>query len=943
MQPSALSLTKPISILKKELTADFKAIFKAAAKAAIAKDWREVATAAADVAAAIGLQTQPEEMAWLLVRRSLLYAVCEIVNDCADIIARNPGVEPDGFAEILESKLAEAEYSISSEFFDNPAGFELLDVLSEPLKSWLNSHGFSAAEASSTAGRLPSYFVYALNEEWRRHPDEYCKVEKALNTPFASASERDRAWSLYQARLRREVDRRMFGEAFGLSNVYVAPRAYHLEKIEPGMGGPGNVQIEAHESVKRRVVVDLEVELEDWLKKAEREDAVRVVAGGPGIGKSSFAKMFAAKESAKRRHVLYVPLHLFDPAGDVEHSVGRFFKETQVFQDNPLDLRTGPRQLLLIFDGLDELAMQGKEAAEIAKNFLDEIRKFVEVRNYDQVRLQVLIFGRELVVQANGTQFRKARQIFHILPYFVTKEDRLRWAKEGCRDDDELLGRDDRDAWWRNYGIATGRPIEAMPNELKRRDLTEITAQPLLNYLVALSLARNRIDFRKEINLNEVYNDLLEAVFEREYADGRQHPSVGGMSFELFDRILQEIALAAWHGDGRTTTVKEIEVHCESSGLSELLAAFRGGRSSGTSRLLAAFYFRQHGHREGEQTFEFTHKSFGEYLTAKRLLEGLVGMEEELGRRKKKYDRGWDDRRALEEWARLCGPSAMDEDLFRFVRNEIRLAGEKKAARWQALVCQLVDFMLRHGMPMERLGSRLTYQEQVRQARNAEESLLAVLHACALVSGKTSRISWPERTSFGLMISRLQGQRHGPKNTLAFDCVCMLDLRDCALDMRDLYSAFLRSVNLTGASAYHAILSHADLSGANLSGGFFVLADFSGASLADANMVEFRGEQAVMRQTKLQGAKMRRAILTGADLRQADLTGADLTGANLVDVDFRGAKLAGAILAKADLRGAMFDGADLTGADSAGAVVEGSDVKGAKGSRASSGQGTLPL
>jgi hypothetical protein len=42
-----------------------------------------------------------------------------------------------------------------------------------------------------------------------------------------------------------------------------------------------------------------------------------------------------------------------------------------------------------------------------------------------------------------------------------------------------------------------------------------------------------------------------------------------------------------------------------------MLPVFEQSVSSGISTLLLAFYFRQKGARDGEKTFEFTHKSFG--------------------------------------------------------------------------------------------------------------------------------------------------------------------------------------------------------------------------------------------------------------------------------------------------------------------------------------------
>jgi hypothetical protein len=45
-------------------------------------------------------------------------------------------------------------------------------------------------------------------------------------------------------------------------------------------------------------------------------------------------------------------------------------------------------------------------------------------------------------------------------------------------------------------------------------------------------------------------------------------------------------------------------------------------------------------------------------------------------------------------------------------------------------------------MPMERLTPRPDFQEENRQARNAEEALLGVLNACARVTKTVSKIQW---------------------------------------------------------------------------------------------------------------------------------------------------------------------------------------------------------
>jgi hypothetical protein len=182
----------------------------------------------------------------------------------------------------------------------------------------------------------------------------------------------------------------------------------------------------------------------------------------------------------------------------------------------------------------------------------------------------VLISGRELVVQENESEFRRPRQILTLLPYFLagSREDVLHLHRPGETyiDPKKLLTHDLRQEWWGKYGAVTGKGYEGLPTVLTRPDLDEITAQPLLNYLVALSFSRDKLDFTKDVNLNSIYGDLVGAVHERGYEKHRPYVTIRHMNANDFSRVLEEIGLAAWHGDGRTTTVREIEEHCRISG-----------------------------------------------------------------------------------------------------------------------------------------------------------------------------------------------------------------------------------------------------------------------------------------------------------------------------------------------------------------------------------------
>jgi hypothetical protein len=150
--------------------------------------------------------------------------------------------------------------------------------------------------------------------------------------------------------------------------------------------------------------------------------------------------------------------------------------------------------------------------------------------------------------------------------------------------------------------------------------------------------------------------------------------------------------------------------------------------------------------------------------------------------------------------------------------DEILLHNESDVGNWQQTLCHLIGFMLRHGMPMERLNPRPDFQEENRQARNAEEALLAVLNACARWTVEISKIEWHSPEAFGTWISRLQGQRVQFEDVFSLNCFSFLDLSLCNLYFKDFYGANLEGANLRGANLEGANLEGADLRGTILEG-----------------------------------------------------------------------------------------------------------------------------
>jgi hypothetical protein len=884
---SGITPQKPTSIWKRPLKVKFGDLAMSLGKAAISGafgQWPAVASGGVDILSALGIQgNEVAAVAWLLVQRSLLQAMSELTQESKQALNNEPDFKR--LCEQLDDALANNALSLEPNFFTQPKQLPIVAQVQAPFRQWLQAYGLSLQQAQALSERLPRYFVFALNEQWRTNAANYAALQTALSGPFESANERELAWLRYRAWLQRRVDEPMFAEAFGLRQIYVPLRAYFKTEIKPSSGTWDEGRPRSEKDFLRHVV-DLQTAILGWLGQGDKEDTVRIICGGPGAGKSSFGRMLAAHlADSELLPILFVPLHQFDPSGDLVEAIERFLRDDldSILPPNPLDKAHAEQRMLLIFDGLDELAMQGRVGTKIAQDFIREVQKKLLRFNQSEGRVFALISGRDLAIQAIATEFRQVGQVLHLLPYFQSPEERQQHAHTG---EQGLLAQDQRQTWWQTYGQLKKKFYDGLPKELNQGKLVEITAQPLLNYLVALSYDRGEVDFSAESNLNAIYSDLLQRIYEQDWKDFKD-PTLGSIEPGEFVRILEEIAIACWHGNGRTTTIKRIADRCASGTLKRVLEIFEGGANEGVTRLLTAFYFRQSGIQGSEATFEFTHKSFGEYLTARRLVLQLGQMQQEHARHEDDPDMGWSEKDCLKRWTLLCGPVAMNEYLLSFLQDEIKLHPQEQVAQWQALLCKLIAAMLRHGMPLEEITPRPRFIEETRQARNASETLLTALSSCAWVTQTVSKIDWPTPEAFGTWLAQLQGQPSSNHNPVAFHCLNHLNLRECNLNGRNLNSARLEGANLEGASLEETSLVEARLDWVNL----------EGASLVEARLVEARLDWA-----RLEGANLEGANLEGASLDWARLEGANLEGANLENARLDRASLESARLDRASLK-----------------------------------------
>ena len=924
----------------KSIDIKFKDLFKSLGKAIsslIAQRYDIGINNLLDAVFAFEIKKDDGQLAWLLINRSIIRAIAMIVEDNQLIISEaTRGFHSlAGEVDLNEENLTEIadkiDYAVDARrivvddsFFTNPRDFSLLEELKQPLAKWFEGFGLNQAQSESISGRFTSYFVFALNEEWREKPEDYKVILDKIDTPFKNATKIEESWNLYNSVLQKRLDEPMFGEAFSLRQIYIPLRAYIEEKVINKTKENSDYFVDARDIQLIKKIIDVNEYLDAWVKTSDKSDSIRFISGGPGYGKSSSLKIFAGNFSRySNRRILYIPLHLFQLSDDLEDSINHFVRNEGFLSHNIFDNEKGEKKLLIIFDGLDELSMQGKVGDEIAKDFVRKIQLKVVQLNQLQSRLKIIICGRDISVQSGKSETDNKTKVIHLLPYYLDQYERFAYE-----DVNELLKKDQRDLWWENYGKATGQYFTETPFDLTNEKLNELTLLPLFNYLVALSYTKGKINFKTQNNINVIYYDLLESVYQRgeKWAD-KQHIALEGVSQEEFIRVLEEIGLAAWQGESRKVSVQEIERHCSNNGLYKILEKFKERARGGISTLLLAFYFRKSGNRdlEGNDTFEFTHKSFGEYLTARRVVRGIERINYEISEKQKNFERGWDDITALVYWIELTRFTAFDDYLIKFISDELELRSKEEILGWQKTISKLINYVIKYGTPMEKLAdNRPSFKEEMRQARNVEESLLVCVNSCAKMTQEVSPVFFTQEFTLNDWLRRLN-------SSLAIKSVGYLNLIEESVEknideseestsfrlprlfgkgiyMESLERALYRykGARTLGINLERVNLEKANLEGANLKGANLEEANLGGANLEGANL-----EGANLKMTKLTKSFLQFAILKSANLEKTKLEGSDIREVNMENVILKEANLFLANLEKSNLTNANLEKSNL--------------------------------
>ena len=787
----------------------------------------------------------------------------------------------------------------------------------------------------------------------------------------------DQRWETGHAAFLSRLAEPLFGEAFNLEAVFIRPIGYSLETppIPAKWDKPEqthDVEFEKKPKEIRKVIPILDT-LTEWIDHASPADRVRVLVGPPGAGKSSTARMFA-KEQIPNRRVVFVQLHHLDLSRPVVAAFDAFAAEFS-YPDGILNPNAEHGPMLIVADGLDELSQQGDAGKRAAEDFAAKMLFALNQCQQNGRIIHVLFCGRPIAAQDFGKVFTDPKQTYHLLPFWTPEKDRKGDDFKYVGDVKELET-DRREKWWKRYTNAVGDKVNEMPALMKDEKLEEFTAQPLLNFLLALAY-RDRdkpakvshspenpvppnpfTDNEVPNRMADVFAWLLRKVYDREY--DHRHKHIENMSFTDFRDIMALFGMTAWHaGDGRTASVKATEALAVPMRLEGVLTDYAMSCKEGIVGLFLAFYFRNR-ITNGEETFEFSIKPFAEYLAAAGVVSAIADISSRLGQRKNPNDKRdksiWEAKELAFEWLQIVGPGVIDYTLDQHIRNEVARRVEHEQAdakQWRDQAVKLLEYNLRHRFPAELLPSA-TFQKMSDDSNRAEHALVQVISACdatvespkwkdrAKTDPQPEAPEWASISSQDYVKWKLAHDEWMKRNADCFlriewptktsaaemfrrvipvmDRFSSIESTPLSLQRWDLSNQHIMNCNLSVANLWNANLSNANLWNANLR-----YANLRNANLWNANLFHANLWNANLSGANLWNANLRYAKLSNAILFHANLSNADLTAANLISAKLISAKLSCANLYYANLSFANLTDANLMSTNLSGAIY--GDVK----------------
>ncbi|WP_339763852.1 pentapeptide repeat-containing protein [uncultured Hoeflea sp.] len=792
----------------------------------------------------------PGRLAFVLVAASLARCFEDMLRD----IKLEQEIEKGQLEALSSDMLSQIEVkslSINADFFLSPASFPFLTDFARLIYDRLVRPARTPT-VKDLEKSLRRHYAVALNLAVMAKPHSFQPLQDQLFNQTSEPARRQIERARHQAGLVRAFeDMPLMGQddeddPVLLGEVYVPLRAFHYQPRVKDKAGKASSY--THKPVgedkeqRRKVLQDFESYALDWIERADPNRSVMVLSGGPGMGKSSSQRALAARIVREQRGFpVFIPLQFMADQTTLEerihHVLSKRSPDNRLAHDflNYIDEATSDGPIVLMFDGLDELYLSDAGDDKPLRDLVSKITTYIKTRPRKDGKATVLaiVAGRIGAADRATSELEvNAEEIVHFLPFILSQEDKQLFV-DGTSESD--LHHDQRSDWWHKWQLRRPNLSKQMPERFKSYDLTPLSCEPLLLYFLAFAGIPESESEETQLNRNVVYDAILRNFHNRECK--KDHKNLGRV-FDNFDSefepVLQSLALAAWY-DGSTRKGNMDDAFAALSRANfTVLDKFKQylGKEPAFSASLA-FHLAP---VDGKNTYEFLHKTFAEYLVARRFLKAVQELPEAL---KPVSGRPIDFDDVLIYWIADWGEQAIDEDLLRFIRDEVEVSVKAQADVFEhcrTSLAQLLGYVQKQGIPVHVYQAKIatskidSFATMTDWARNAEEALLVGVHCTVLATRAADPetrvetvplvdpVSSPADTgdlqshSFvpGNMLARLQ--RQTGQGFIAHRCLSGLDFS----------GAYLIGADLSEANLMGAKLNRADLSGAKLSDNSFV-------------------------------------------------------------------------------------------------------------------------
>lgn len=761
--------------------------------------------------------------AWILIKTA--YA-CGIARFFANVkLDRRPeGEELETLIEKLvlrlEFLIEHSEQEISAEIYYAPLRLQVFRKLAQDIPHELKL--FTLQNPIMETRRLfEKCLIEGFVDFRNKFPNEFGLIETSLSGAFAESQSKNNSLSNHYNYLFKSFNLNpIFGQedsGVTLADLYVRQRALWVKRL-PATQDAEDVEGTYHhrgsdffkgsdrDAHKWRYVLhvgDLHSTIFEWLNKKDVKDPVRVIAGGPGSGKSTFARAIAIEVIDSGEYdVLFVPLQEIEAAGTFPGRIENLFRAR-----TDLGLNRNPdvldwvsqsqtsgepphRPLLIVCDGLDEIAPPGSaEAANVTADFVQSLSTWIGSRNSGGLHVKALVLGRTISAQEAFNKLGIAHdsliRVAGLLPLNRTDEWEKADEDECTVDEDGIAGIDQRKTYWDNWVEANKLSDRELPAALKSDDaaeraLVELTAEPLLLYLLIWTGYLGPQWEQAANNRNVVYEEIFKQIYSRTWGakaslGGRNrpvggHPGTDDISLDDFLLLQEALGLASWSSGARTVNVATfdaiLKIYLDEDKYEDL-----SGSISGSLKSVALQGYTQSigGEAAG---YEFVHKSIGEYLVGRALATGLIQGLNEL--REKQTPLKCE--KAAKKFATIMSHGSLKSEIERFFCDELRMrySNWKRARREiEGRFKPLMNWLLRQGFPIVQplvplLDKKFSTADQADQriwdvAWTGFQSLAKLAYPIrALNSTKEEtwtvgpiELEWPNAQSFVSLFSRL--------------------------------------------------------------------------------------------------------------------------------------------------------------------------------------------